>query len=429
MTDAQRSVAYVTFSDGRFDSRTRRMAMSALDAGYAVTVYARHEPCLARDERAEGYRVVRVPLDPLAAVPLLGPRLRGRFQGRGAARLPLPAAARIPLPLRRLARWAIFPARLVAWRRAVVDAAKPADIWHGMSIGALPTIVALKRRHGGSAVYDSRDVYMQARELARLPALPRAVLASVERRWAHACDAVVTVNDACARLLEAQLRIPRPTVVLNCPPRYRPHEPAPDLLRLKLGIPRETPVVLYQGGLLPDRGIEQSMDAMRDVPGVVLVLLGYGRLRDALRARTASPEHLGRVHVLDAVPAAQLLDWTASADVALMPIQPNSPNHLYGTPNKLFEAMAAGVPVVASDIPGMATIVRETRCGVLCDPTSPRSIAHGIRSILELPPAERSALRARCLASAHAKYNWESQEATLLHLYRTLVERGAGASR
>ena len=95
--------------------------------------------------------------------------------------------------------------------------------------------------------------------------------------------------------------------------------------------------------------------------------------------------HRGRLHVLPAVPPAELLDWVASADIVAMPIQPSTLNHRLTTPNKLFEAMAAGVPVVASDLPGMAPIVAETGCGVVCDPTDPAAIADAIRSIFGLP--------------------------------------------
>ena len=72
-----------------------------------------------------------------------------------------------------------------------------------------------------------------------------------------------------------------------------------------------------------------------------------------------------------------------------MAIQPTDTNHRYTTPQKLFESMAAGVPVVASDLPGMAQIVRATGAGVVCDPTSPHAIAEAITQVMTVHPAER----------------------------------------
>ena len=279
------------------------------------------------------------------------------------------------------------------------------------------------------AVYDSRDIYMHARELARVGGLRRRLFEGAERRWAHACDAVLTVNDEYATILERQLGVPRPTVVMNCPEHWSPRDPPPNLIRERLGLPAGTAIVLYQGGLLSERGIEQSMDAILEVPDAALVLLGYGRLRESLAGIVAREPYAGRVLLLDAVPPSELLSWTASADVMVMAIQPSSLNHQHTTPNKLFEAMAAGVPVVASDLPGMATIVSSIGCGVLCDPTSPAAIAAAIRRILELPADERAAMRSRALAAAHDRYNWESQVGNLLALYDRLLGRTAEAER
>jgi glycosyltransferase involved in cell wall biosynthesis len=106
-----------------------------------------------------------------------------------------------------------------------------------------------------------------------------------------------------------------------------------------------------------------------------------------------------------------------------MPIQPTTLNHRLTTPNKLFEAMAAGVPVVASDLPGMAGIVRETGCGILCDPTDPAAIAAAIRAILDAPQAERVAYRERSSAAAHGPYSWEAQVEILLAEYGRLTGR------
>jgi glycosyltransferase involved in cell wall biosynthesis len=151
--------------------------------------------------------------------------------------------------------------------------------------------------------------------------------------------------------------------------------------------------------------------------------MGYGPLQAELEARASDPSTGGRLRVLPAVPPTELLDWVASADVVAMPIQPSTLNHRLTTPNKLFEAMAVGVPVVASDLPGMAGIVRETGCGLLVDPTDPAAIAAALCGILDAPEPERRVRRERSLAAAHDPYSWECQVDGLLREYTALTGR------
>lgn len=442
-------IAFLTYSTGQFDSRTHRMARSAVEAGYRVVIHARWEPGLPLQEEIEGLRVVRAPADWRFAFPPTRGAARLRLRAARAADTGVPRAAssigqgapprrpgRLGGVLRRLARLpgastlvqpirqlVMFAVRPYGWAIALDASVEPADLWHGMWAGSLPALARVRARHGGKTIYDSRDVYLHARSFDRSPRLVRAAFQWLERRWAGRADAVITVNDAYAAILARTLRRQPAAVVRNCPPRYSPRVPPPDLIRGRLGLPASTAVVLYQGNLMTDRGIEEGMTALLDIPDAVLVLLGFGALHDELAAATAKDPYRGRVFVIDAVPPAELLDWTASADVVLMAIQPTSLNHRFTTPNKLWEALAAGVPVVASDLPGMAEVVRETGAGVLCDPTSPAAIAAAIQEVLARSPAEREDSHRRTLAAAHDRYNWEVQADALLALYKTL---GAG---
>ena len=151
--------------------------------------------------------------------------------------------------------------------------------------------------------------------------------------------------------------------------------------------------------------------------------MGYGALEADLPRLIAASPAAGRIHVMRAVSPEQLHDWVAAADIAAMPIQASTLNHRLTTPNKLFEAMAAGVPVVASDLPGMAAIVRETGCGELCDPSEPASIAAAIRAVLEAAPDERRAYGERGSRAALETYSWEVQVAGLLDEYGRLTGR------
>lgn len=449
-----RRLAILSFSNGEYDARSFRVARSAVAEGYTVTLYARWAPGLPVDETRDGYRVVRVDSTWRLAVPWMRKAARARWPECVAANIPTPgspsatpaaagAASRTsasgrpdgwrgsPLlaPVRRVrsklrqlrSLLYTFPLRPMGWAVALEDASEPADIWHGMWAGSLPALVRMRRRHGGKAIYDSRDVYMLSREYSTLEWPIRPVLVALERRWAHRVDQVITVNEAYAGLVAKQLHVPRPLVVMNTPERWTPPEPPPDRIREALGLSPETRIVLYQGQLNTQRGIEQAADAVLDVPGAVLVLLGFGAREERYKAMTREARYAGRVYHLPAVPPSELLPWSASADVLVMAIQPTSTNHAFTTPQKLWEALAAGVPVVASDLPGMEEIVRETGAGAVCDPTSPASIAEALRRVLDAAPGERAALRERALRAAHDRYNWETQAEILFGLYGRLA--------
>jgi glycosyltransferase involved in cell wall biosynthesis len=319
--------------------------------------------------------------------------------------------------------WRIAAIGLVvrSQQKATRRLGETADLYHAMAYMGIPVALDLARRTGGRTVYDARDIYMEAGNLARLPRPARAIFGRMERRWARRADRVLTVNRPYAEVMEQRFGTPLPLIVLNCSYRFDPPTPPRRRFHEALGLPADTRVILYQGGFSRDRGIEQLITAIQSVDRAVLVLLGYGSLQAELEAIATRPATGGRVRLLPAVPPGELLDWVAGADVVAMPIQPTTLNHRLTTPNKLFEAMAAGVAVVASDLPGMSVIVRETDCGLLVDPTDPNAIADAIRFIIDAPESDRRAYGARALAAAHATYNWERQMELLLDEYGRLT--------
>lgn len=438
-------------STAEFDSRTYRIASTLASRGHDVTVLARLGQGLPADERhPAGYRIIRVPVSSIDGLPVADwvrsrlERARRRRRGpvadasaaRGPGDAPAPGspeprgpAGRVGRALGSVRRLAAIGLTVRSQQRQAVAVAPPADVVHGMAYMGIPVALAVGRRRRAPVVYDARDIYVDAGNLARLPGTARRLFARLERGWARDADRVITVNRPYAEVMAERFGVPEPLVVLNCAYRYQP--PPVDRRRRfheALGLPPGARVVLYQGGFSRDRGIEQLVDAIDRIPGSVLVCMGYGVLGPELERIAADPDRVDpavgpRVRVLPAVPPGELLDWVASADLVAMPIQPTTLNHRLTTPNKLFEAMAAGVPVVASDLPGMADIVRETGCGLLVDPTDPVAIAAACRSILDAPPEQRFAYGERGLAAAHETYNWETQVAQLLAEYGRLTGR------
>lgn len=450
---------------GEFDSRTWRIASSVAGRGHEVTVLARLGPGLVADEmHPAGYRIVRVPVSAVDGLPLpawfrrtiervwarrrlraqrsTGPGVSGaevraeetrpeetRPEGPGVS-VPAGRSRRsggVGGPLRRAAAGTMRVAAIVltvrSQARATRAVAPPADVVHAMAYMGIPVGLGLRDATGARVVYDARDIYAEANNLARLPRAARSLLGRVERRWARRADRVVTVNRPYAEVMAERFGVQLPAIVMNCAYRYAPADPPARLFHARLGLAAATRVVLYQGGFSRERGIEQLVDALGRVPDAVLVLLGYGPLQAELERVAADPATGGLVRLLPAVAPTELLDWVAAADVVAMPIQPSTLNHRLTTPNKLFEAMAAGVPVVASDLPGMAGIVRETGCGLLVDPTDPAAIADALRRILDAPEPERRAYRERARAAAHDAYAWERQVEVLLDEYTRLTGR------
>ncbi len=405
-------VGMALYGDATFDSRVRREATALGNAGYKVVLVCLGDSSPPTDLPPSVRVEIRIPTASSALPGVANPFLGGA-DGR-LARLFRPAS------------WLLSYGRnLRSWGHLALEAAGPVDIWH---LHDLPALAALAPRLRGRVpyVYDSHEIFLEAGTARRLRGPARTYLRALERRLVGGAAALVTVNDSLAQLLGHRYRPRRTLVVHNCPGRWTAPADAPDLLRRAAGIPLDAAVVLYHGSLGGGRGIEQLLAALvaRGMENVHLVLLGPGDGRATYRAMTADPRWAGRAHILDAISPAELLPWVATADVGGVLIQRTSLNHLLSTPNKLFECLAAGVPVLASDFPTMRRIVLDPALGPLgqvCDPADPAAIAGALRSILSLEPAAKAELRARCLAAAHDRWSWEVESAGLVELYNDLL--------
>ena len=453
-------------NDCRMDTRVLREAATLAAAGHQVTIMARPSDLTAqvgeREERGD-FTIVRVPIPqgwrrgwlflraPWRFRDVLASRMRDGLRRGPAGWLRIVAAVAatvVLLPVLLTGAVLIYLARhvpglgaagadldwlirwrfsILGWGSAAAAAAPAADMWHGHDLTGLAAARIAHDRSGGLLIYDSHEFFVEAGTNARRPAWAKKLFRRLERRWSRNAAALVTVNRTLGDLLGRGLRIRRVVVVHNAPPRWAPTPGAPDHLRAAAGIPAAARVALYHGAFSADRGLRELVDVWAR-PGLEeahLVLLGFGPLRDELIARAAEPASGGRIHVLPAVPPEDLADWVVSADVGVMPNQPRTLNERLSTPNKLFESLAVGLPVVSSDFPERRRIVIDDPdgpLGAVCDPTDPVALGAAIRSILDLDPVARADLRARCLRAAHERWNWETESARLVGLYAELAE-------
>jgi glycosyltransferase involved in cell wall biosynthesis len=406
---------YGAFAPGpisaRFRLRPRLRARRLLFAGSLRRHLTLHEQVVLPPARAlafGGGRALRT-----------GTRLFGRV-ALGVASIPLHIARLLRAGIYSLLKFILFQPHGIflltdyTIRSARVARTLDAKVFHAHDLNTLFPALIAARRAGGRTVYDSHELSLEAGTSAQIGGLRRRALTIYERVMIRRADATITVNTSIAGELASRYGVQEPLVVMNCPP-CRNGYPRDPILRRKAGLGPTDRVVLYQGGFGEGRGLLELVAAMAFVPDAVLVFLGEGVLRERLEAMARELSLEASVRFLPSVPQSELLAHSSSADVGVVPFQNSSLNNYLATPNKIFEYLMAGVPVVTSDFPEMARIVRENRVGSVFDPRKPEAIAAAIREVIFNPGHDD--MRERAALVARTRYSWEIESQKLIGLY------------
>jgi glycosyltransferase involved in cell wall biosynthesis len=233
-------------------------------------------------------------------------------------------------------------------------------------------------------------------------------------------DLVVAVSRAVAAELAAA-GIRRLTVIANGIP-IAPPPTDPGRLRRELGLAPAAPLVGYVGRLSPEKGVRDLLDAMAASPvaGVHLALVGEGPLREEL-ARTIRARGLARrVHLVGRREDAA--DLLAGLDALVLP------SHREGTPMVLLEAMAAGVPAVATAVGGVPDVVGNGESGILVPPRDAAALAVAIRRVTE-DAALRRRLGDEAARTVRARFDAAGMARRYAEAYRAALARGPRRAR
>jgi glycosyltransferase involved in cell wall biosynthesis len=288
------------------------------------------------------------------------------------------------------------------------------DILHCHDFPLLAVAIEAKRRRAKPVVYDAHELYHAQ---IQLPARVRRRYKSREARLIRHADLMITVNPFLARIMADDYGCNQPEVILNAAP-LPPRDAAAVDLRRMLGFGDRDRIVLYQGWMSPERGLDALVRTARHFPADVhLVMIGYGLNEAELRAMSAAQgTDDGRVVFLGRVEGDALRGMTMSADLGVIPYHGIDLNNQYSSPNKLFEFLAAGVPFVCNDLPYLRTVLDTYGCGLVTDLTNPDAAAQAILALLDdAESLSRLQLAARTAARS---LNWEIEGQKLLALYR-----------
>ncbi len=293
-----------------------------------------------------------------------------------------------------------------------------ADLYVASDLFSLPITYLVARLLNAKLLYDSKEFYFAIAALHQRR-LTQSFWSFVENAFIRRTDGIMVSGEEDAKIIAERYRIPLPTPILNHPP-YQVSETRSNVLREKLGIPLEKKILLYQGGLQSGRGLFLILDVTKHLPDLVAVFLGDGHLKEELQRAILSLGLTNRAFMVDRVPYTDLLEYTRSADLGLVLIEDYGLSYRYARPNKLFEYIMAGLPVVVTNFPVMKEIVETHNVGEAVELSDPKEIARVIQRMLTDADRYRQLVE-NCLHAAQI-FRWENEEPKLLELVQKVLQ-------
>lgn len=283
---------------------------------------------------------------------------------------------------------------------------RPADLLLANDLDTLWPVYWVSRIRRLALIYDSHEYFTGMPELLSRPRV-RRVWQKIEQKIFPRLKHVITVNESIASLYREQYGN-KLHVVRNVP-ALRPL-PAPG--RDELGLPSGIPLILLQGAWINmDRGGEEAVEAMRYVDHAMLLIIGGGDAIPRLKEMATDPALKGKVRFIPRQPFDELLKYTVCADIGLSLDKDTNVNYRFSLPNKLFDYIHAGVPVLASDLPEIRSIIDQYGVGRITESHRPEQLAKMIREMLE-NASELQVMKAACL-KAREELCWDRERLQL----------------
>lgn len=258
-------------------------------------------------------------------------------------------------------------------------------------------------------IYDSHEIFCEVPELQRTP-LKKRVWEILEKRIVPHLKYCVTVNNSIAGWFNKKYGTNFRTV-RNISDKISVNDVKS---RGELNLPTDKKIILLQGaGINIDRGAEEAIDAMKWVDDAVLLIIGGGDAIRNLEFRIQNSELSEKVKMLPKMRAEGLFHYTCNADIGLSLDKDTNINYRYSLPNKLFDYVNAGVPVLASALPEVQAFVDKYHIGLCIKSHEPQHIAEMMTFMLNAPDYR---VWKENTKKAAAENGWEKEKDVLLKL-------------
>ncbi|MCR5014556.1 MAG: glycosyltransferase [Bacteroidales bacterium] len=276
---------------------------------------------------------------------------------------------------------------------------------------ALPNYFVSKMK-GIPMIYDSHEYFTETPELVGRPRVQK-VWKRIEGFVVPRLKEMITVCDSIADLFHEKYGVTC-HVIRNIPPRASLPE---KVQRSALDLPEDKHLLVLQGsGINIQRGAEELVEAMRYLDDCFLMIIGGGDVLPMLKEMVGQWHLEDRVRFLPRMPYSKMMQYTQLAEFGFVLDKDTNLNYRFCLPNKLFDFIQAGVPVVASHLVEVEKIIRKYDIGTFIADHDPKTIAETIRQ--GLGDEGRREVWQHGLALAAEELCWENEQQTLIEIYK-----------
>jgi len=289
------------------------------------------------------------------------------------------------------------------------------DILHANDLDTLLAnylVSVLKRK---PLVFDSHEYFTEVPELQHNP-IAKKIWKTIERFIVPKLKHCITVNQSIALLFKQEYGVDF-KVLRNLPPQNKSQQKES---RQSLNLPENKFIILLQGnGINVDRGSEELVEAMQYLDDdFLLLIIGNGDVVPQLKKMAEEKKLQQRIRFIGRLPYNELKKYTSVADLGVTLDKDTNLNYRYSLPNKLFDYIQAGVPVLSSKLPELERIIQTYEVGELVDEVTPEAIATKIQYLAE--NKTKLAWYAYQCQKAALELNWENEKLVLLDIYSTI---------
>jgi glycosyltransferase involved in cell wall biosynthesis len=287
---------------------------------------------------------------------------------------------------------------------------RKSDLLVANDLDTLPAMYLVSRLKRIILIYDSHEFFTGVPEIQNRKFV-RTIWESIEKYIFPKLKYVMTVNDSIAGLYDDKYNV-RPQVVRN----FAYYRPSSLLIEeLPFDLQKKNFFILQGTGINLHRGAEEAVMAMKLIDDAHLVIVGKGLAVSNLKELISNHGIEERVIFIDTLSYEELNMITAHAVAGLSLDKPVGLNYLYSLPNKLSDYIQARVPVIASNLPEVASLVEKYNVGLVCNEVTPEEIARCMHLIME-DKRQYNIFKSN-LEKAALEVCWENEEHKLIDLY------------